>query len=560
MPLKNGELSGPEIRVLIRGHNKLAQIKVPTGLDRDGLIKFLKSKKYTVDHKKKRLVDDISGGSSRGRKVTLATAKAITKPKPKTDEQKAATKAKKDMKTKATKDKEDAIKAEGVKQGAALQKVVSKRVKAKAKPKEDEVRPKEKVGKVKFDPKKVKVVGVKEKTKPAPAPAPAPAQTSDESKREAGRARLRANQKIEEEIFKELKIPTLKEYRAEIKKISGGGNINEKKPAIRKEIAAYADSVVKILKKFGQTDATTVRNTKKNLQTDVGNVDRHFGFLGEKLRKEREEKTGGSSNDKEGAAVKKSVKSEIAPVPAPAQKKTKQEKVDEKRDKEQAENNKVFENKIVPLVVKDVTPVVLDWLKKAPELESTLKDKDGNPIKRTKGARKPLYIKEKEKFGKIIFGILADIYDEFNFRKPNTDQARSLLDGKLSSWGKYGGVPAAITKAKAKEEKTGGSDGSAPKSKLEKELMKFQMAEKLIKEFLDDNKGWENKDYSSLKNLSQYEDTFKNYDKYLKAYNTLNVMKSRREFNRERVEKLRDEIVKVRNEMRKVYDNRTKAK
>ena len=161
MPLKNGELSGPEIRVLIRGHNKMSQIKVPAGLDRDGLIKFLKSKKYTVDHKNKRLVD-----TTTGRITTLSTAKTITKPKPKTDEQKAATKAKKDMKAKVTKDKEDAIKAEGVKQGAALQKVVSKRVKAKALAKEDEVRPKEKVGKVKFDPKKVKVIGVKGSTKP----------------------------------------------------------------------------------------------------------------------------------------------------------------------------------------------------------------------------------------------------------------------------------------------------------------------------------------------------------------------------------------------------------
>tara|TARA_R110000751_G_scaffold54754_1_gene117653 strand:- start:697 stop:1425 length:729 start_codon:yes stop_codon:yes gene_type:complete len=134
MPLKNGELSGPEIRKLIRGHNKLAQIKVPTGLDRDGLIKFLKSKKYTVDHEKKMLVDNISGGSSRGRRITLAKAKDITKPQPKSDAQKAATKAKKDEKAKVMKSKEDAIKAEGVKQGAALQRVVSKRTKAKAKP------------------------------------------------------------------------------------------------------------------------------------------------------------------------------------------------------------------------------------------------------------------------------------------------------------------------------------------------------------------------------------------------------------------------------------------
>lgn len=153
MPLKNGELSGPEIRKLIRGHNKLAQIKVPTGLDRDGLIKFLKSKKYTVDHEKKMLVDNISGGSTRGRRITLAKAKDITKPQPKSDAQKAATKAKKDEKAKVMKSKEDAIKAEGVKQGAALQRVVSKRTKAKAKP-APKVAPK--VKEVKLDEKFLK--------------------------------------------------------------------------------------------------------------------------------------------------------------------------------------------------------------------------------------------------------------------------------------------------------------------------------------------------------------------------------------------------------------------
>ena len=134
MPLKNGELSGPEIRKLIRGHNKLAQIKVPTGLDRDGLIKFLKSKKYTVDHKRQRLIDTTTG-NSRGRDISLATAKSITKPQPKSDAQKATTKAKKDEKAKVMKSKEDAIKAEGVKQGAALQRVVSKRASAKPAPK-----------------------------------------------------------------------------------------------------------------------------------------------------------------------------------------------------------------------------------------------------------------------------------------------------------------------------------------------------------------------------------------------------------------------------------------
>lgn len=401
MPLKNGELSGPEIRVLIRGHNKLAQIKVPPGLDRDGLIKFLKSKKYTVDHKKKRLVDDISGGSGRGRKVTLETAKKITKPKPKTDEQKAATKAKKDMKAKATKDKEDAIKAEGVKQGAALQRVVSKRVKAKAKPKEEKSggSSNDKEGVAVKKPKKLKGRLTK-------------IQGQQTGKIEKETPEFNAGNKEDDNKAKKIKEDTIISYR----RIKASGDkelLSQAKP-----ILDSVKSRVRVEKDVTyMTDLTNFLNDMRKIESRIGKV-----------------------------------KSETAP--APAQKKTKQEKVDEKRAKEQAENNKVFENKIVPLVVKDVTPVVLDWLKKAPELESTLKDKDGNQIKRTKGARKPLYIKEKEKFGKIIFGILADIYDEFNFRKPNTDQARSLLDGKLSSWGKYGGVPAAITKAK---EKTGGS-------------------------------------------------------------------------------------------------------
>ena len=47
------QLTLTEIRTLIRGHNKMSQIKVPSGLDRDGLIKFLKSRKYKVDHVKK---------------------------------------------------------------------------------------------------------------------------------------------------------------------------------------------------------------------------------------------------------------------------------------------------------------------------------------------------------------------------------------------------------------------------------------------------------------------------------------------------------------------------
>jgi hypothetical protein len=84
MPYKTGEFKGEltsaEIRKLIRGHNKMSNIKVPKGLDRNGLIKWLKGRKFEVDHKNQRLVDK---APARGKITTLATAEVITKRKPK---------------------------------------------------------------------------------------------------------------------------------------------------------------------------------------------------------------------------------------------------------------------------------------------------------------------------------------------------------------------------------------------------------------------------------------------------------------------------------------------
>ena len=145
------ELTMSEIRVLIRGHNKLSQIKVPSGLDREGLIKFLKSRKYTVDHVKKRLVDTTTG-NSRGRITTLATAKDITKSKPKTDAQKQKAVDSKAKKAEAKAKELKLAKKEGVKEfkqkkaeatkKPAVKKPTAKKPVAKKPPmkKEDEVR------------------------------------------------------------------------------------------------------------------------------------------------------------------------------------------------------------------------------------------------------------------------------------------------------------------------------------------------------------------------------------------------------------------------------------
>ena len=96
MPYKAGKLKGEltagEIRKLVRGHNKLVSLKIPSGLDRDGLIKFLKRNKYEVDHKNQKLINKVP---SRYTQVSLERAKRITKPKPRTGLQKQkATEAK----------------------------------------------------------------------------------------------------------------------------------------------------------------------------------------------------------------------------------------------------------------------------------------------------------------------------------------------------------------------------------------------------------------------------------------------------------------------------------
>ena len=245
MPLKSGpnkgELSAPEIRKLIRGHNKLTNIKVPPGLDRAGLIKFLKSKRYAVDHVNKMLIDK-SMGQGRGRKIDLEKAERLTKPVPKTEEQKAATKAKKDVKVAATKKREgDLIKA-----GATL-------------------------AKVRADTKVKKAANVKKKA------------ASDELDRRVAVRTAQAKKRTD--ILKENGIPTLEDYRSGIEKISGGKILSELSAAKRKAVADFANSVEKKLSAAGATDMNVLSPGPASIMRDVGNLERHFDFLATKLLK-----------------------------------------------------------------------------------------------------------------------------------------------------------------------------------------------------------------------------------------------------------------------------------
>ena len=82
-----GELTGAEIRKLIRAHNILADIKIPKGTDRSGLIKLIENKGYKIDHNKGMILDSRKDRPRR-KKITIEQAKELTKPKPLTEEQK----------------------------------------------------------------------------------------------------------------------------------------------------------------------------------------------------------------------------------------------------------------------------------------------------------------------------------------------------------------------------------------------------------------------------------------------------------------------------------------
>ncbi len=170
-----GELTAPELRKLIRAHNILSKITIPKGTDRNGLIKLIEGKNYKIDHKNKVIKPQVK----RGKQITLKNAEELTKPKPVSEavkKQRAEKKKEKEKVKEEEKKKEIKIaKKEAVQEFKQKKKEAEKKKpapKPKSKPKvmkkEDEVRPKEKVGRPRVDPKKIKVIQPKKKEEPKP--------------------------------------------------------------------------------------------------------------------------------------------------------------------------------------------------------------------------------------------------------------------------------------------------------------------------------------------------------------------------------------------------------
>jgi len=156
-----GEMTAPELRKLIRAHNILSKIVIPKGTDREGLIKLIEGKNYKVDHKDK----VIRPKQQRGKQITLKKAEELTKPKPVSEEVKKKRAEKKKEQEEAKQKDIKIAKKEAVKEFKSKQKEAKKKQVKKPVKKEEEVRPKEKVGRPKVDPKKIKVIEPKKEEK-----------------------------------------------------------------------------------------------------------------------------------------------------------------------------------------------------------------------------------------------------------------------------------------------------------------------------------------------------------------------------------------------------------
>ncbi len=131
MPYKSGKLKGQltnaEIKKLIRGHNKLVDIKIPSGATRETLLKLVTSNGYKLDHEKQALIPKVA--MKRKPKVTLEKAKELTKPKPLTEAEKKKKEANKKKKETERRKREGKL----IKAGAVLGRARAKRKKSSPK-------------------------------------------------------------------------------------------------------------------------------------------------------------------------------------------------------------------------------------------------------------------------------------------------------------------------------------------------------------------------------------------------------------------------------------------
>jgi len=148
---KDSKMTSPELRKLIRAHNKLSNIKIPKGSTRDEIIIIIEKNGYTVDHVNKELKPKVK----RGKIISVKQADKMF-PK-KTEAQKKEAKDKKEAKKKeAEKERKD---REGklIEAGATMQKALAKKKEAEKKKKEAPKKKGKEIGTQTEDPEQIKL-------------------------------------------------------------------------------------------------------------------------------------------------------------------------------------------------------------------------------------------------------------------------------------------------------------------------------------------------------------------------------------------------------------------
>ena len=120
MPYKTGKLKGelttPEIRKLVKAHNKLNAITFPKGSKREDIIQIVNKRGFKIDHEKQSIIPTTR---PRNKKINLKKAESIL-PKPKTKLEKQKAKEEKEekqiVKKKESRAKTKEIVAKAIKQ------------------------------------------------------------------------------------------------------------------------------------------------------------------------------------------------------------------------------------------------------------------------------------------------------------------------------------------------------------------------------------------------------------------------------------------------------------
>lgn len=243
---------------------------------------------------------------------------------------------------------------------------------------------------------------------------------------------------------------------AEIRKLIRAHNTLVKKNLLIKiPTGTTREGLIKLVEDKGYS----INHTQKKIEAIIDAAPYDFISLDQakELTKPKpltEEQKKKRQQAKQKKAGEKAFLKTVIPKPPPVSKPSKGIKVGKPppKKKESKKEKGKFDafDKVVEEVKKEVTPIIVEWLKikKDPKLVATLKDKDGNPIKKVKGGRKPLFVKKQDKYRDMVWNKVKEIYKRNNVSMPKKMHGASLFARSKGDWKTYGGLPKELEEKK----------------------------------------------------------------------------------------------------------------